>query len=233
MLITSVSAAEPLPLPSRAIYSHAGHGTFSFEKYSGPGCTTNGDVTRLAKTFVNTATIDDPLLREEQVEAIPTNEENAMKPKVIYLASAALGAAFFASGSAWAQMGGATGQMGNYCITAVNTCQLSRASGIGDSCSCRMRGRLALGWVTNGPYANANPSGGFVGAITAPVAPIAAAPVAVAAAAPAALMTGRSVATGQIGNYCTTPKGVPFTNSRVMPDGQLRPYDPAIDGPCR
>lgn len=23
---------------------------------------------------------------------------------------------------------------------------------------------------------------------------------------------------------------VPFTNSRVMPDGQLRPYDPAIDG---
>ena len=24
---------------------------------------------------------------------------------------------------------------------------------------------------------------------------------------------------------------VPFTNSRVMPDGELRPYDPAIDGP--
>jgi hypothetical protein len=24
---------------------------------------------------------------------------------------------------------------------------------------------------------------------------------------------------------------VPFTNSRVMPDGSLRPYDPAIDGP--
>jgi hypothetical protein len=24
---------------------------------------------------------------------------------------------------------------------------------------------------------------------------------------------------------------VPFTNSRVLPDGQLRPYDPAIDGP--
>jgi hypothetical protein len=24
---------------------------------------------------------------------------------------------------------------------------------------------------------------------------------------------------------------VPFTNSRVMPDGTLRPYDPAIDGP--
>jgi hypothetical protein len=23
---------------------------------------------------------------------------------------------------------------------------------------------------------------------------------------------------------------VPFTNSRVMPDGELRPYDPAIDG---
>ena len=23
---------------------------------------------------------------------------------------------------------------------------------------------------------------------------------------------------------------VPFTNSRVMPDGSLRPYDPAIDG---
>lgn len=24
---------------------------------------------------------------------------------------------------------------------------------------------------------------------------------------------------------------VPFTNSRVMPDGELRPYDPALDGP--
>jgi len=24
---------------------------------------------------------------------------------------------------------------------------------------------------------------------------------------------------------------VPFTNSRVMPDGSLRPYDPIIDGP--
>jgi len=23
---------------------------------------------------------------------------------------------------------------------------------------------------------------------------------------------------------------VPFTNSRVMPDGSLRPYDPAVDG---
>src|ERR1700675_3174048 len=32
----------------------------------------------------------------------------------------------------------------------------------------------------------------------------------------------------------TVPDGaggfVPFTNSRVMPDGSLRPYDPAIDG---
>ena len=57
------------------------------------------------------------------------------------------------------------------------------------------------------------------------------APSASANPAPAPLITGRSVATGQIG--CTGPKGVPFTNSRVMPDGQLRPYDPAIDGPCR
>ena len=56
------------------------------------------------------------------------------------------------------------------------------------------------------------------------------APSASANPAPAPLITGRSVATGQIG--CTGPKGVPFTNSRVMPDGQLRPYDPAIDGPC-
>ena len=24
---------------------------------------------------------------------------------------------------------------------------------------------------------------------------------------------------------------VPFTNSRVLPDGELRPYDPVIDGP--
>lgn len=25
---------------------------------------------------------------------------------------------------------------------------------------------------------------------------------------------------------------VPFTNSRVLPDGSLRPYDPVIDGPA-
>jgi hypothetical protein len=237
MLITSVSAAEPLPLPSRAIYSHAGHGTFSFEKYSGRGCTTNGDVTRLAKTFVNTATIDDPLRREEQVEATPTNEENAMKPKVIYLASAALGAAFFVSGSAWAQMGGAPRERGNYCATPVTTCALARASWVGAGCSCRTPGGRTRGTVASSygyaPSASANPFGGLAGAITAPVATVAAAPAVVAAAAPAPLMTGRSVANGQIGNYCTTPKGVPFTNSRVMPDGQLRPYDPAIDGPCR
>jgi hypothetical protein len=66
-------------------------------------------------------------------------------------------------------------------------------------------------------------------------AALATAPVAAAAATTAPLVTGRSVATGQVpmGDYCTTKGGVPFTNSRVMPGGQLRPYDPAIDGPCR
>jgi hypothetical protein len=45
--------------------------------------------------------------------------------------------------------------------------------------------------------ANANPLGGLAAAITAPVA--------VAGAVTAPLITGRSVATGQIGNSCSTP----------------------------
>src|SRR5262249_44595881 len=99
-------------------------------------------------------------------------------------------------------------------------------------------------WAGNYPYYGYGYNGynypygyGLAAAATAPVAAAAAAtaPVAAAAATTAPLITGRSVATGQVptGNYCTTPKGVPFTNSRVMPDGQLRPYDPAIDGVCR
>lgn len=36
-------------------------------------------------------------------------------------------------------------------------------------------------------------------------------------------------------DFSAAPDGmggfVPFTNSRVLPDGSLRPYDPALDGP--
>lgn len=160
-----------------------------------------------------------------------------MTRKVIYLAPAALGAALLASSAAFAQMGSAPRERGNYCATPVTTCALARASWVGAGCLCRGPGGRTRGTVASSygyaPSASANPFGGLAGAITAPVTMAAQTPAAVAGAATAPLMTGRSVANGQIGNYCTTPKGVPFTNSRVMPDGQLRPYDPAIDGPCR
>ncbi len=65
------------------------------------------------------------------------------------------------------------------------------------------------------PYGYANPFGVVtapiaaltapVTALTAPVAAAATAPVAVAASATAPLLTGRSVATGQMGKMCSTP----------------------------
>jgi hypothetical protein len=130
-----------------------------------------------------------------------------MKHKAIYLVSAALGAALFASGAAWAQMSASTGKMGNYCSTPTKTCELSRASWIGNGCSCRVPGGRARGYVSNNysqPYAGANPIGGLAAVVAAPVEAAAAVPEAVAAAATAPLTTGRSVATGQMGNFCAT-----------------------------
>ena len=63
-------------------------------------------------------------------------EENAMKRRAMYLASAALGAALVASGSAWAQMA----NEGSFCSTPVKICELSHASWIGNGCSCRVPG---------------------------------------------------------------------------------------------
>jgi hypothetical protein len=59
-----------------------------------------------------------------------------MKRRAIYLASAALGAALVASGSAWAQMA----NEGSFCSTPVKICELSHASWIGNGCSCRVPG---------------------------------------------------------------------------------------------
>ena len=130
-----------------------------------------------------------------------------MKRTAAYLASAALGTALLvASGSAWAQMA-APGEMGNYCATSVKTCALSRASQVGAGCSCRVPGGRARGTVMSSyaPSTSANPFAGLGAAITAPVAAAAQAPAAVAGAATAPFM-GRSAATGQIGNSCTTPQ---------------------------
>jgi hypothetical protein len=128
-----------------------------------------------------------------------------MKRRAIYLASTALGAALVASGSAWAQM--ANG--GSFCSTPVKICELSHASWIGNGCSCRVPGGRARGSVTSGygnpPSAYNNPLGGMFAAVAAPVEAVASVPVAAAEATTAPLMSGRSVATGEMGNYCTTP----------------------------
>jgi hypothetical protein len=139
-----------------------------------------------------------------------------MKHSMAYLGSAALGAALLvASGSGWAQMAAPAGQMGNYCATPTKTCTLSRASLIGSGCSCRVPGGRKRGTVASNygypPSAYGNPFAGVGAALTAPVAAAAQAPAAVAGAATAPfgaplMGTGGSVATGQIGNSCTTPQ---------------------------
>lgn len=149
-----------------------------------------------------------------------------MKRIALYLATAALGSALLAiSGGAWAQtapapgqmmapapgqLAAAPGQMGTYCATPAKTCALKHESLIGSGCSCRVAGRREQGTVASGygysPSAYADPFGGIGAALTAPVAAAAAAPAAIAGAATAPLMTGRSAATGPIGNSCTTPQ---------------------------
>jgi hypothetical protein len=42
----------------------------------------------------------------------------------------------------------ATGQWGNFCTTSVKTCELTRASFIGNGCSCRVPGGRARGTVS-------------------------------------------------------------------------------------
>jgi hypothetical protein len=133
-----------------------------------------------------------------------------MKRIAMYLATAAFGSALLTvGGAAWAQMA-AAGQMGNYCATPTKTCMLSHGSLIGSGCSCRVAGGHERGKVESGysysPSAYGNPLGGLGETLTAPFAAAAAAPAAVAGAAMAPLTAGRSVATGQIGNSCTTPQ---------------------------
>jgi hypothetical protein len=133
-----------------------------------------------------------------------------MKRIAMYLATAAFGSALLTvGGAAWAQMA-APGQMGNYCATPTKTCMLSHSSPIGIGCSCRVPGGLERGKVASrygsSPSAYGNPLGGLGEALTAPISAAAAVPAAVAGAATAPLAAGRSVATGQIGNSCTTPQ---------------------------
>jgi hypothetical protein len=135
-----------------------------------------------------------------------------MKRIAMYLATAAFGSALLTvGGAAWAQMA-APGQMGNYCATPTKTCRLSHGSLIGSGCSCHVPGGRERGTVASGygysPSAYGNPVGALGEALTAPLAAAAAAPAAVAGAATAPLTAGRSVATGQIGNSCTTPQKI-------------------------
>src|SRR5262249_23766454 len=135
------------------------------------------------------------------MQSYPTRR-NAMKRIAMYLATAAFGSALLTvGGAAWAQMA-APGQMGNYCATPTKTCLLSHGSLIGSGCSCRVPGGRGGGTVASA----AAPLGGLGEALTAPISAAAAAPAAVAGAATAPFAAGRSVATGQIGNSCTTPQ---------------------------
>jgi hypothetical protein len=128
------------------------------------------------------------------------NEENDMKRIAAYLASAALGAALVGSGPAWAQIAW------RYPYNPDNYAYI-----YGYPYSYT----YGYGYPYNYAYGYANPFATVtapiaaltapVTAVAAPVAEVAAAPFAVATSATAPLVTGRSVATGQLGKMCSTP----------------------------
>ena len=127
-----------------------------------------------------------------------------MKRHSVFLASAALAAVLTASSSAWAQMGVPNVRLGNpdYPYDAVY-----------NPGSWGYYGSPNYNYAYNygSPYGYAGYSYdygspfGFLGAVTAPIAAIASAPVTAVTGSTAPLITGRSVATNQSGNFCSTP----------------------------
>ncbi len=138
-----------------------------------------------------------------------------MKSIAAYLASAALGAALVGSGPAWAQMrSGYPYNPDNYAYNY----GYPYAYGYGYPYDYAYGYPSSYAYGYGYPYANsygyANPFAivtAPIAALTAPVTALttpvaeAAAPFAVATSATAPLMTGRSVATGQMGRMCSTP----------------------------
>jgi len=136
-----------------------------------------------------------------------------------YLASAALGAALVGSGPAWAQ--GYPYNPDNYAYNYGYPYNYAYGYGYPSNYASGYPSSYAYGY--GNPYANsygyANPFANPFAIVTAPIAALTApvtamtAPVAEAAAAPfgaatsatASLVTGRSVATGEMGKMCSTP----------------------------
>lgn len=126
-----------------------------------------------------------------------------MKRNSILLASAALAATLAVSGSAWAQDVPAGPRWGypNYPYDRVYN------PGSYGYWPAHYDYSYNYGY----PYGYTGYSAdygnpfGFLGALTAPITAIAAAPVTAVSAASAPMVTGRSVATGQMGNTCSTP----------------------------
>jgi hypothetical protein len=140
-----------------------------------------------------------------------------MKRIAAYLASAALGAALVGSGPAWAQMrSGYPYNPDNYAYNYGYPYAYGYGYGYPYDYAYGYPSSYAYGYGY--PYANsygyANPFAivtAPIAALTAPVTALttpvaeAAAPFAVATSATAPLITGRSVATGQMGKMCSTP----------------------------
>jgi hypothetical protein len=141
-----------------------------------------------------------------------------MKRIAAYLASAALSAGLVGSGPAWAQMRSDMAWRYPY-----NPDNYAYNYGYPYNYAYGYPSSYAYGYGYGYPYANhygysydyANPFTivtapiaaltAPVTALTTPVAAAAAAPFAVATSATAPLVTGRSVATGQMGKMCSTP----------------------------
>jgi hypothetical protein len=133
----------------------------------------------------------------------PASKENAMNRNAISLAPA-LCAALLASGSAWAQMNAHSARIGYPNYPYDNAYNPGTFGYYGSPNNYGYSYSYGYPYdYTAYPYGYANPLG-LAAAIAAPIAAMAAAPVE-AAAATVPLVTGRSVATGQMGNSCTTP----------------------------
>jgi hypothetical protein len=144
-----------------------------------------------------------------------------MKRIAAYLASAALGAALVGSGPAWAQMGSDIAghrypyNPDNYAYNYGYPYNYAYGFGYPYNYAYGYPPSYAYGYGY--PYADSYGYANPFAIVTAPIAALAApatalitpvaaaAPFAVATSAAAPLVTGRSVATGQMGKMCSTP----------------------------
>jgi hypothetical protein len=131
-----------------------------------------------------------------------------MKRIAAYLASAALGAGLVGSGPAWAQMREIAWRYPYNLDNYAYNYGYPYAYGYPYNYAYGYPFSYAYGYGY--PYATivTTPIAGLTAPVTAlatPVAEAAAAPFAVATSATVPLVTGRSVATGQMGKMCSTP----------------------------